>query len=202
MQGDMQMCKLGVIGVILISASCFAAKDEFRVFTTQDDRVVSARIINVDRQRGVVELELENKRRKKVKPSVFTEADQAYIHDWNLCKTFMSSSGLRVEYVIYFEQSEESRKTPVVVQQTKKGSDEIGVLAAKKAKTISSLPVVIHKDSINRKDLIRGDDRIGGRGEVHGLRARFYMKTSNGKEIMREFSHPESLSVQKYPWAD
>lgn len=87
-----------VLRVVLglgMSVCCVLAEDGFRVFTDLQGRVVSARIIQVDDARGLVELEMENKRRTKVKPSIFSEEDQAYIREWELCRTFMSSSGLR-----------------------------------------------------------------------------------------------------------
>jgi hypothetical protein len=72
-------------------------QDGFHIFTDLQDRVVTAKIINVDDQRGLVELEMENKRRVKVGPSVFIEKDQDYIRNWRLCESFLSSSGLRFE---------------------------------------------------------------------------------------------------------
>ncbi len=73
------------------------ASGEFHIFTDGQDRVVTAKIINVDSRRDVVELELENKRRTKVKPSIFIEADQIYICDWESLKRFNSSSMFKVE---------------------------------------------------------------------------------------------------------
>jgi hypothetical protein len=80
--------------VFCISAG---AQSEFHIFTDLQDRVISAKIINVDDLRGKVELELENKRRVKVKPSIFIDTDQAYIHDWKSLKSFSSSSAFKVE---------------------------------------------------------------------------------------------------------
>jgi hypothetical protein len=80
---------------LFVAVLCEGAQDAFHVFTDRQGRTVSARIIKVDELRGVVELELENKRRSRVKPSVFCEKDQNHIHEWNVCQTFMSSSGLR-----------------------------------------------------------------------------------------------------------
>lgn len=80
------------ITVIGLGASSVS---EFRAFQSQQGQVVEARIINFDANRGLVELELRNKRRKKVKPSVFAESDQGYIRDWAQGKSFMSGSGIR-----------------------------------------------------------------------------------------------------------
>jgi hypothetical protein len=81
--------------LLLCSGICNGAESEYHIFTDLQDRVVTAKIIKMDEQRNLVELELENKRHVKVKPSVFIEADQVYIRDWKICSRFMSSSGLR-----------------------------------------------------------------------------------------------------------
>ena len=81
-------------GVFLI-LYCAQANDDLHIFTDHQDRVVAARILKMDSRRGLVELERENKRRIKVKPSIFIEADQAYIHDWCLGQAFMTAFGLK-----------------------------------------------------------------------------------------------------------
>jgi hypothetical protein len=81
--------------LVLCSSVCIGEEREYYIFTDLQDRVVTAKIVKLDEQRNLVELELENKRHVKVKPSVFIEADQAYIRDWAICSRFMSSSGLR-----------------------------------------------------------------------------------------------------------
>jgi hypothetical protein len=87
------MKKFICIAVLLWGYCAFGG--EFHLFTDLKGRSVGAKIIKVDPQRGLVELELENKRRSKVKPSVFIKEDQDYIRDWALGNAFMSSSGLR-----------------------------------------------------------------------------------------------------------
>jgi hypothetical protein len=67
------------------------SESAFRVFEAQG-RAVEARIIQVDPSRGMVELELRNKQRKKVKVAIFREVDQDYIRDWNVVQEFMSQS--------------------------------------------------------------------------------------------------------------
>ncbi len=74
---------------------CAQANDDVHIFTDQQDRVVAARIIKMDARRGLVELERKDKRRIKVNPSIFIEADQAYIRDWCLGQAFMATSSLR-----------------------------------------------------------------------------------------------------------
>jgi hypothetical protein len=84
-----------LVVLVLCSSVCNGVESEYHIFTDLQDRVVTAKIIKLDEQRNLVELERENKRRVKVKPSVFIEADQAYIRACTICSTFMSSSGLR-----------------------------------------------------------------------------------------------------------
>ena len=92
----MNATKSWVVAVALFSTLFGVwANGGFHIFTDGQGRKVTAKIIHVDSRRDVVELELENKRRKKVNPSVFIEADQIYIRDWVICNTFISSSGLR-----------------------------------------------------------------------------------------------------------
>jgi len=81
-------------GCLLVCMSCFGAEEKAHMFTDQQDRTVFARIIRMDERRGLVELELENKRRIKVKPSIFCEKDQVYIKSWIWINTFTSNSGL------------------------------------------------------------------------------------------------------------
>ncbi|VGO11547.1 hypothetical protein PDESU_00092 [Pontiella desulfatans] len=83
-----------LLGVVFCG-SIAQGTSKLHIFTSQQGQVVSARIIQVDSQRGLVELELENKQRKKVKPTVFIESDQAYIRDWAIGQAFMASSGFR-----------------------------------------------------------------------------------------------------------
>jgi hypothetical protein len=83
--------------VMLAAGQAGAADGQYHIFTDQQDRVVAAKIIKVDALRGLVELELENKRRTKVKPSIFCEKDQAYIRDWQSVKSFNSSSTFKAE---------------------------------------------------------------------------------------------------------
>lgn len=93
MQGKMS----GIVMGLLLAGICFGGEDGVHVFTDTQNRAVSAKIINVDDLRDLVELEVGGGRRVKVKPSVFSEKDQAYIRDWNTVQTFLSSSGFKLE---------------------------------------------------------------------------------------------------------
>ena len=65
---------------------------------------------------------------------------------------------------------------------------------------VTTESVEIHEDCVNRVLMIGGDKRRGGKGEVHGIRVRLYMKMSSGKDLLREFSFPEKLPEKKFPW--
>jgi hypothetical protein len=110
---------------------------------------------------------------------------------------------IRMDYRIYYEQSKESRDKPVAEQKVLAGKATIPPLPGKSQKVaVSSDPVVIYKDNINSIDWSDGSARVGGEGKVHGMRARLYLKTPSGQEIMREFCSPSSLSAAKYLWKD
>jgi ribosomal protein S28E/S33 len=64
----------------------------------------------------------------------------------------------------------------------------------------STKPVEVYHDNIAQKNWVSGRIRTGGEGEVHGLRARIYMKMPSGKEVMREVTYPQKLSEEKFPW--
>ena len=52
------------------------------------------------------------------------------------------------------------------------------------------------------KNWTSGRYRTGGKGDVHGLRARLCKKMLDGTVAYREFSNPKSLSTSRYPWPD
>jgi hypothetical protein len=111
--------------------------------------------------------------------------------------------GIRMEYVIYYEQSEMAwDEKPEIEQKSSKGAKEIPVLEAKANLTILSESVEIHKDSVNPVPQSGGNLRRGGAGDVHGIRVRLFLKTSDGDELMREMSAPEKLSQKKFPWIE
>ncbi len=111
-------------------------------------------------------------------------------------------NGVRMEYNIYYEQSKESYEKPVADQKTFTDKITLPSLMGKKKTLVMTKGVEIHNDNINSINWVSGRARVGGKGEVHGMRARIYMKTSSGREIMREFCHPVSLSLGKFPWKD
>jgi hypothetical protein len=85
----------GFLVGLLVSAGYARADGGFHIFTDLQGRSIAAKVFHVDTQRNLVELVLENGRHTKVAPTVFTEADQAYIRDCAIGEAFMASSGLR-----------------------------------------------------------------------------------------------------------
>lgn len=110
--------------------------------------------------------------------------------------------GIRLEYTIYYGQSEMTGdgSKPEPEQKRLKETVALEAFPAKEVITIQSKPVEIHKDNINEINSLQGDPRQGGKGEVHGIRARLYMKLSTGEEIVREICEPASLSSETYAW--
>lgn len=107
---------------------------------------------------------------------------------------------LRLEYIIYYEQSEMSWETPEVVQKTKRAEISIPLIKGGVSTHIQTEAVEIHRDNIAQKRWVSGRIRTGGEGDVHGLRARLYITMPSGKEHMREFSYPDKLSAHRFPW--
>ncbi|MEE9369786.1 MAG: hypothetical protein V3V05_13135 [Pontiella sp.] len=108
---------------------------------------------------------------------------------------------VRIEYRIYYEQSRESRESPISEQYIFSGKSELPSLAGS-GTTFLSDAVMVYADNISGIDWADGSSRVGGKGEVNGFRAKLYLKTASGKEIMREFCDPATLSTSKFPWKD
>lgn len=75
--------------VFSLVAGSALAQGQFREFKV-DDRFIEARVLKVDMARGEVELELRNKKRKKVKSSIFSKKDQSYIRDFAKVQAFQT----------------------------------------------------------------------------------------------------------------
>ena len=235
------------------------AVTQYRDFTSADGKTIKATVRAYDAQKKIVTIERDNKRTSKVPITIFSEADQAYILEWDASKGFSSATllkiscddkvvekrkekeledihytsgvvtkdfektvttferiayeiqfqnmnkselkDIRMEYQIYYEQSEMVwAKKPEAKQKNFSGKMVVPTLAVKSKTMVTTESVEIHEDSVNPVPVAGGDQRRGGKGEVHGIRVRLYMKMSSGAEVMREFSSPEKLSDKKYPW--
>ena len=107
-------CVVLVLGICIAAASVVGAKQArgaatgFRIFSA-GDREIEAQVVSVDVQRGTVTLELQNQQRKKVKSSIFSAKDQAYIAEHALIQEFQSARfKLELEKVVV----EKRRETP------------------------------------------------------------------------------------------
>lgn len=110
---------------------------------------------------------------------------------------------IRMEYRIYYEQSEINwERKPEAMQKILSAEMVIPTLAGNSKVTVTTKPIEIHEDNINPIPMAGGDSRQGGKGKILGIRARLYMKMASGQEVMREFSSPEKLSEEKFPWKD
>ena len=111
-------------------------------------------------------------------------------------------TNLRLVYIIYYEQSEMSWEKPEVVQKTKRGELSIPLIKSRNKAKVETESVEIYRDNVSQRAWISDKNRTGGEGNVHGLRARLFMTLPSGKQIVRDFSYPEKLSLVDYPWKD
>jgi len=110
---------------------------------------------------------------------------------------------IKVAYVIYYEQSEggwKDKGTFPMVLKSKYGEIEIKMLIAKSKRSLVTEPVVIYIEEDG--DIEWDSDPILAKGKVIGMRARIFLTTANGIQLMREISYPGSLSEEKYPWEE
>ena len=246
------------IGVLAMAFGA-SAGTKYRDFTSMEGKTIKAAVKSYDAQKKMVTMERDNRKIMTVSITVFSEADQTYILEWDASKAFSSASllkiscddkvvekrkekeleditytsgqvekdfektvttferiafevgfqnqnkselkDIRIEYQIYYEQSELVwEKKPEVEQKQFSGKMAIPTLPGKSKTSVTTKSVEIHEDSINPVPVAGGDQRRGGKGDVHGIRIRLYIKMPSGTEIMREFSSPEKLSEKKFPW--
>ncbi len=246
------------IGLLLLTVSVQAAS-KYRDFTSAEGKTIRGLVKSYDAKTKIVTIERDTRKTAKVPLTIFSEADQIYILEWDSAKGFSSKvllkiscddkvlekrkekevedihytggttvkdfektvttfekiayeiefqnrndselKGIRMEYQIYYEQSEMvSDKKPEVIQKYFAGKMEVPTLSAKSKKVIVTEPVEIHEDNINPVPVAGGDLRQKGQGEVHGIRVRLYLKMPSGNEVLREICRPEKLSEKKFPW--
>lgn len=107
----------------------------------------------------------------------------------------------RIEYKIYYEQSETFTDDTEAEQLIFKGSLDVAALKQKEKAELQTEYVQIREVEISLDPgLIFDNPPTGAKGEVHGMRARVYLMMPNGEEAMREFCEPSSLSEKQYPW--
>jgi hypothetical protein len=113
----------------------------------------------------------------------------------------MALDSLSIEYIIYYEQSETAWDKPQVEQKTERGAYQIASLQPNQSDQSQSKSVIIYDDNIAEKRWTSGGNRVGGKGDIHGIRMRIF-KQIDGEIIFREFIYPDSLSATTYPWTD
>ena len=110
---------------------------------------------------------------------------------------------LRIEYKIYYEQSESTQKKIDPKDYVSEGTIAVEPIKSKKKAALQTEAVQIKNTDININGNFSFDyPPVGAKGKTIGMRAHIYMKLPSGKEAMREFSIPESLSAERYPWEE
>jgi len=107
---------------------------------------------------------------------------------------------IRMEYKIYYEQSEVHYGRQDPEQKIFDGEISIPLIEPGGKYVVATWKVEIHKDSAPPKSKKGGGQGYGAKGDVHGVRARLYMKLPSGKKITREFTYPDQLPSSKYGW--
>ncbi len=107
---------------------------------------------------------------------------------------------MRMEYRIYYEQSRESRDKPDAARFVLAGKTDLPALRGGGTASVTTDAATIYNDNINSIDWSDGSARVGGEGEVNGIRARLYIKMESGAEMSREITYPKNLSDKDYPW--
>jgi hypothetical protein len=108
--------------------------------------------------------------------------------------------GMRMEYRVYYEQSRENRDKQKPAQYIWAAKSDISPIPGGQSVKVVTKPVTIYDDNLNPIGWADGSERVPGRGDVHGIRARIYLKTASGKEIMREACYPKNLSSGEFAW--
>jgi len=117
-------------------------------------------------------------------------------------KNDLPLQNLKIEYKIYYEQSETTQGNPVTEQKRLDGSLDVKDIKPDAQQKVATKTVEISRTQFsNDGDVTRVQPKTGGKGEVHGMRARITMTLPSGQKSMREFSQPSSLSDKRFPWS-
>jgi hypothetical protein len=73
-----------------------AAERAYRDFKDAQGRTIRGAMVAFDVDKGIVTIELENRRSSRAPVSTFCEEDQAYIRDWKTSRDFLNDSKLRI----------------------------------------------------------------------------------------------------------
>lgn len=82
------------VSFILFTSMVYAGMHAFEL---KDGRALEAEVIGFNARLGKVELKRPDGKRVKVKPDIFTDADQKYIREWAMLDGFQNPSTFKVE---------------------------------------------------------------------------------------------------------
>ncbi|MBN2161312.1 MAG: hypothetical protein JXR25_01730 [Pontiellaceae bacterium] len=105
----------GLIISVLLGAS-FVFADGMRIFSDTKGRTMEACLLEVDSSNGKVRIETGDGRRVWVDPSLFSEPDQKYIHEWVQARKVLSEKTLQLS----FEFNEEDLPKRCIVYDNRK----------------------------------------------------------------------------------
>ena len=71
---------------------------QYHSFTDLEGRKLEAKILSFDNRSGKIELERQDGKTFKVKPSLFSESDQDYILKWITANQVLSEENLRISF--------------------------------------------------------------------------------------------------------
>ena len=91
----MKRFSLGFGAALLAGIVC---ADAYRTFTDVQGRAISAKIVAFDAAMGKIEVEREDGNSVWVSPTIFSEADQAYIKKWIAADLLLSKNTLRISF--------------------------------------------------------------------------------------------------------
>lgn len=90
------MKRLLLIVVMVAQASGVFAIRQYRDFTDTKGRTIRGCVVGYSGKTGVVHFERDNHRTSKVPITVFSEADQTYIREWEFRKYFLSKDKFKI----------------------------------------------------------------------------------------------------------
>ena len=79
-----------VVGLIAVVMGTQAEK--YRDFTDTQGRTIRGRIVAYDATKKIVSFERDNRKTSKVPIGIFSEADQAYLLEWEVLRNFRRDS--------------------------------------------------------------------------------------------------------------
>ena len=122
-------------------------------------------------------------------------------------KTLQPIENARLEYRIYYEQTERGIDQDSN-QKVFSGESELPLLVPRSSSEFMTASVEIFNDNLSALNVItldaKGNQSSGaleeGEGNIHGIRGRLLVPLADGENLVRAFHHPSSLSEKKYPW--